>query len=65
MTIFSLNLLGGAWVQLELEADDLLEVSKQLCRERCLIGELITTDADGVHGRVLIPARRIVMVSET
>ena len=65
MNLFTINLLGGGWVQMRLEASDLHEVSEQLRRERNLIGELVTSDADGVLGRVLIPAQRVVMISET
>lgn len=62
--IFSLNLIGGGWLQVRLDADDLHEVSEQLRRERSLIGQLITIDSDCPGSRVLIPVQRIAMVSE-
>jgi hypothetical protein len=64
MTTFSISLLGGGWVQMRLDAHDLHDVSEQLRRERSLIGELLDPEADGDASRVLIPAQRVVMVSE-
>ena len=63
--MLGINMVGGGWVQIQIEADSLSEVSDWLRRDRSLIGQLIPSGAEGLAaGEVLIPAHRIAMVNE-
>ena len=62
---YGVNIVGGGYVRVQLEAVDLREVAEQLRRERGLIGRIVPTDdASSLVGQVLIPASRIALVSE-
>ena len=62
---FEINMVGGGWIQVRLDASDLDEVADQLRRERGLIGRLISINGDDTVGRrALIPAQRIALITE-
>ncbi len=62
---FGVNIVGGGYVHVQLDAVDLRDVAEQLRRERGLIGRIVATDhASSLVGQVLIPASRIALVSE-
>jgi len=63
--ILGINMVGGGWVQMQIGAETLGEVSDWLRHERSLIGRLVATDGENaIGGEVLIPAQRIAMISE-
>jgi hypothetical protein len=63
---FEINTVGGGWMKIQLDAEDLQQVPEHLRRERSLIGLPVATEANvTVIGNVLIPAQRIAMISET
>jgi hypothetical protein len=63
------NLLGGGFVRMSLDANTLEDVAELLRRERALIGRSEVTDCAGgvigdCSGRILIPAQRVQMIRE-
>ena len=60
-----INMVGGGWLRVHLDAPDLDEVADQLRRERGLICRLISINGDDAAGRrALIPAQRIALITE-
>lgn len=64
-----INLMGGGFVRLSVDADSLEDVAELLRRERALIGRSDVSEfgvgATGdCSGRILIPAQRIQMIRE-
>jgi hypothetical protein len=63
------NLLGGGFVRMSLDANTLEDVAELLRRERALIGRSEVADSAGgvigdCFGRILIPAQRVQMIRE-